>query len=123
MNQTARRIHGVVVLVLSVGCLGLVPLAPLSAQHPKLRSTLTGHSDRVYSVALSRDGKTLASASMDKTIKLWDVASGKNTAALTGHSDYVYSVAFSPDGKTLASGSYDKTIKLWDIPVAKAGGK
>ena len=67
------------------------------------------------SVAFSPDGKTLASGSMDDSIKLWDVASGKNTATLKGHDNDVYSVAFSPDGKTLASGSIDQTIKLWDV--------
>ena len=71
------------------------------------------------SVAFSPDGKTLASGSEDKTIKLWDVATGKEQATLKGHTDAVSSVAFSPDGKTLASGSEDKTIKLWDVATGK----
>jgi WD40 repeat protein len=70
-------------------------------------------------VAYGPDGKTLASGSYDKTIKLWDVATGKELATPTSHTNRVYSVAFSPDGKTLASGSLDKTIKLWDVPSAK----
>jgi WD40 repeat protein len=56
----------------------------------------------------------LASGSWDKTIKLWDVATGTQLRALEGHRNWVDSVAFSPDGKTLASGSLDETIKLWD---------
>ena len=70
-------------------------------------------------MAFSPDGKTLASGSDDKTIKLWDVASGKNTATVKGHKNKVETVAFSPDGKTLASGSSDKTIKLWDVKPGK----
>ncbi|MCB8753271.1 serine/threonine-protein kinase [Planktothrix agardhii] len=77
-------------------------------------ATLTGNSNDVWSVALSPDGRTLASGS-EKTIKLWDVHSQREIATLTGHSYPVWSVAFSPDGRTLASGSGDGTIKLWDV--------
>jgi WD40 repeat protein len=82
-------------------------------------ATLTGHSDRVLSIAISLDGRTLASASTDKTIKLWDLQTKKELATLTGHSGYVQGVAFSPDGQTLASASTDKTIKLWDLQTKK----
>nr|MDZ8059445.1 ribosome assembly protein 4 [Nostoc sp. EkiNYC01] len=82
--------------------------------------TLTGHSSAVISVVFSPDGKTLASGSLDKTIKLWDVSTGKAIKTLTGHSSSVLGVVFSPDGKTLASGSSDKTIKLWDVSTGKA---
>src|SRR5262249_32361643 len=86
----------------SVGCRrGLVP----SPEGPKPRAILKGHRDRVLSVAFSPEGNTLASGSGDRTIKLWDVATGKERATLTGHGDWVRSVAFSPDGNTLASGS------------------
>ncbi|HEY9872611.1 MAG TPA: hypothetical protein V6D12_04215, partial [Candidatus Obscuribacterales bacterium] len=75
------------------------------------KTTLSGHSDDVNSVAFSPDGKSLASASNDNTIKIWNVATGKLNYTLTKHSDDVNSVAFSPDGKSLASGSNDNTIK------------
>ncbi|MHC5719106.1 MAG: WD40 repeat domain-containing protein, partial [Nostoc sp.] len=83
-------------------------------------NTLEGHSSWVYSVVFSPDGQRLASASDDKTIKLWDVATGKAVQTLTGHSRGVNSVVFSPDGHRLASASDDKTIKLWDVATGKA---
>jgi WD40 repeat protein len=76
--------------------------------------TFRGHTDSVECVAYSPDGKTIASASMDKTVKVWNVSAGQLVFNLTGHTGPVYCVAFSPDGKTLASGSTDQTIKVWD---------
>ena len=64
-------------LCLGVVWLGLVTSSSLSAQEPKLRATRKGHTNTVLSVAFSPDGKTLASGSYDKTIKLWDVQPGK----------------------------------------------
>ena len=77
--------------------------------------TLEGHSSSVSSVSFSPDGSVLASASLDKTVKLWRVADGGLIRTLTGHSDYVYSVSFSPDGSVLAGASSDKTVKLWRV--------
>ncbi|RAH76681.1 WD40 repeat-like protein [Aspergillus japonicus CBS 114.51] len=76
--------------------------------------TLEGHHNWVTSVVFSHDSTRLASASNDKTIKLWDSSSGACLQTLEGHNNWVYSVVFSHDSKQIASASSDETIKLWD---------
>ena len=75
---------------------------------------LTGHTRQVSSVALSRDGKRIATGSTDNSVLLWDAQTGEQTAALIRHTGAVSSVAFSPNGERLASVSYDRTLQLWD---------
>ncbi|KAK5989962.1 Vegetative incompatibility protein HET-E-1 [Cladobotryum mycophilum] len=75
---------------------------------------LEGHSDDVFDIVFSPDGKTLASSSRDKSIRLWDAITGIIQRSLEGHTKGITGVAFSPNGKTLASSSHDNTIRLWD---------
>ena len=90
----------------------------LVAQKPEL-VVQTGHSSSISEVAFSPNGKLLASGSNDNTVKLWDVATGRELRTFTGHSKGVGAVAFSPDGRLLASGSDDKTVRLWDAATGR----
>src|SRR3954452_508528 len=91
-----------------------ISLAATVAQMPPA-AELKGHTALVYSIAFSPDGKLLATASFDNTVKLWDFAAGKEVRTLTGHTGAVYCVVFSPDGQTLASSSLDQSIRLWNV--------
>jgi len=78
-----------------------------------------GRRGMVEDVAFSPDGKTLALASYEGTVQLWDVASGKLLETRTGHSGGVEAVVFSPDGRTLASGGSDRTVRLWNVETRR----
>ena len=84
-----------------------------------LRHVLRGHTGNIFRIAWSPDGAYLASPSADKTIRIWDAASGVWVRTLEGHTDRVVSVAWSPDSQRLASASYDMTIRLWDVASGK----
>jgi len=89
---------------------------PTSEPLPKAPiARLRGHQSHVWSLAFSPDGKTLATGSEDKTIRLWELPSGKERQRIAGHRWGVQSLAFSPDGKTLLSESGDQVIRQWDI--------
>ncbi len=103
--------------------------ASLSGQEGKPRMTLHGHSGSVMSLAFSPDGKTLVSGGgthakggVDRSLKLWNVATGRNIASFDGQSAEsagVRSVAFSPDGKLFVSAGDDTMVWIWDVASLK----
>lgn len=99
-----------------------LPKSSLSCSWKCVR-TLEAHTSMVHSVTISPDGKIIASGGSDKTIKLWELQSGKLLRQLgrwfSGHSGIVDTLAFSHDGEILASGSWDETIKLWSVSTGK----
>lgn len=106
------------------------PIVLWDASTGKETGRLDGPYSRIRSIAYAADGKTLAAASSDGRITLWDVASGKERLSLAGHPDNIDSsfrsspaIAFAADGQTLASVSSDKTIRLWDTSTGKERGR
>jgi len=75
---------------------------------------LEGHNGTVNHVAYSPDGKRLVTASLDRTVRVWDAVTGAQLAVLYGHQAEVNSAAYSPDGRRIVSASYDRTVRIWD---------
>jgi WD40 repeat protein len=93
--------------------------APAAAAGFKELRRLIAHKAEVTSVAITPDGKTIASAGADRTVCLWDLATGKERRRLKGHLTGVTTVAFSQDGTVLASSDGSGTICLWDVRTGK----
>ncbi len=103
-----KRITGCLVLTLGA-------LVRVCGQNPEL-IVQTGHTRSIDAVAFSSDGRLIATASSDETVKLWDVMTGKQIISLTAHGfGTIKALAFSPDNKFLASGGDDQKIKLWRV--------
>ncbi len=99
------------------GCRDL--LNSLSGRLARLEARKLDVESAVLSVAVTPDGQYVVSGSHDKTVRLWELATGKEVRRFTGHSDYVNSVAVTPDGKYVVSGSADKTVRLWGLATGK----
>ncbi|AFY87416.1 MAG: Serine/threonine-protein kinase PknD [Chroococcidiopsis cubana SAG 39.79] len=116
------------------GSKAVPPIAPPKAQFAAIASnrlsdrytltqTLTGHTDSVWAIAVSQDGRTLVSGSADKTIKVWDLQTRELQRTLTGHTDTVRAIALSQDGQILVSGGGEKTVRLWNITTGRPLGR
>ena len=68
-----------------------------------------------HNSTLSVTAEYIATASDDKTLRLWDVATGDALVEFRGHTNFVFSIAFNPHSNILVSGSFDETVKLWDV--------
>ena len=94
----------------------LCPILPTLAQPGgALRQILTGHTSQINAVAVSADGRTAVSGSLDGTVRVWDLAGTAPPRVLTGHTSGVTGVAVSADGRTAVSGSLDGTVRVWDL--------
>jgi WD40 repeat protein len=92
------------------------------AQSGKLLHLMMGHSRKVASLAFSRDGRLLASASWDFTVRLWDVSTGKQIGEPLRHLDLVQAVAFSPNNRFVHSGGDDSILRIWDVATGALRG-
>lgn len=105
-----KRVH----ILNPVFLLLIINLTPIRAQD-KILTLNQGHSHRIHCAQYSPDGKYLATGGLDRTIRIWDMESGKLLRILSGHIMTVTDLEFTSDGKTLVSGCADRMIKIWDV--------
>lgn len=115
---------GAVALVVALGGYGgwqfyhnRSPITPI--EHISPVKIMTGHTSFINCLVFSPDGETLISGSADKTIKIWNFATGKEIRTIKDHNSFINYLTITPDGQTLVSASADKTIKLWHLATGK----
>jgi len=89
----------------------------LLTEKGEIAQTIQAHTGVINQIQFSPSGMYLATASYDKTAKIWETSTGKLIRQFSGHTDAVFCVAFHPEGQILATGSFDNTIRIWDIPT------
>jgi WD40 repeat protein len=99
------------------------PVATGKSYNWQCVNTITLNSAEITALAISSDGKIIASNAPDYSIKLWDTSTGAEKLTLKGHCDRILAITISPDGTIMASSSADKTIKLWDIKTERETGE
>lgn len=127
-NKTIQKkwiLAGVATLTVIWGGYGIWNLYQYNTQSAQFQNlslvkSLQGHLSYINSLAFNHDGNKIFTSSADKTIKLWDVVTGKIIQDFHGHDSSVNYLVLSPDGRKLFSASADKTIKIWDIDTGKA---
>jgi outer membrane protein assembly factor BamB len=95
-----------------------IPPPPSNVPVGEIRK-FTGHTQYVQRAVITKDSKRIFSVSADTTLRMWDVATGKELRLFQGHTGGVLGIALSPDGKTVLTGSYDNTIRLWEADSGK----
>jgi len=88
-------------------------------ESPALMRTLAGHKDRVRAVAVTPDGRYTISASNDRTLKVWELETGREVRTLAGHENWVNAVAVTLDGRYAISASDDRTLKVWELETGR----
>lgn len=114
--RPARKVRRVLIIFAVIAAIvGGAYILTAGAGEPRLLHTLGGHTIAVRGLVFTPDGRTLVSCGQEGTVKLWDTASGTETATLRSKQEGILGAALAPDGKTLATGGTDQTTRLWDL--------